>query len=64
MRNENVVPDSGSYNRISEAERTRMLAAFDELVSQVPPRPAGDADAELAEIRRARRHGGRRTRAE
>ncbi len=64
MPNKKVIPDSRTGDRLSEAERTRMLAALDELVSQVPPRPAGDADAELAEIRRVRRHGGRRTRAE
>lgn len=51
-------------DRLSEAERARMLAEFDKYLAQIPPRPAGAAAAEIAEIRRARRHGGRRTRVE
>jgi metal-responsive CopG/Arc/MetJ family transcriptional regulator len=46
--------------RLSEVERIRMLGVFDEVVAAIPERPAGDVDAELAEIRRARREGGRR----
>ena len=36
-----------------------MLASFDELVPQIPERPTGEVDAELEEIRAARRGGGR-----
>jgi predicted transcriptional regulator len=50
--------------RLSDDERTRMLAALDELLPRIPPRKQADVDAELAEIRRARRHGGRKHRAE
>ena len=45
--------------RLSEVERIRMLGVFDEVVTAIPERPAGDVDAELAEIRRARREGSR-----
>lgn len=48
--------------RLSERERTKMLRAFDEFVPKIPPRSASDVDQELAEIRNARRTGGRRTR--
>jgi predicted transcriptional regulator len=51
-------------DKLSDEERTRLLAAFDELVPRIPVRTQADVDAELAEIRRARRHGGRRHRAE
>lgn len=48
--------------RLSERERLRMLQAFDELVPKIPSRSGAAVDEELKEIRRARRHGGRRTR--
>jgi hypothetical protein len=47
--------------RLSERERLGMLRAFDELVPKIPARPASDVDHELAELRKARRAGGRRT---
>jgi hypothetical protein len=47
--------------RLSESERSRMLRAFDELLPKIPVRPRRDTQRELAEIRRARRSGGRRT---
>ena len=45
--------------RLSEAERLRLLAAFDEHVPRIPERPLIEVEAELAEIRRSRRTGGR-----
>lgn len=48
--------------RLSEAERRRLLRAFDELVPAIPTRPVSDVEEELAAIRRARRAGGRRER--
>ena len=45
--------------RLSEAERLRLLAAFDEHVRRIPQRPLAEVEAELEEIRRARRSGGR-----
>jgi hypothetical protein len=47
--------------RLTERERASMLRAFDELVPKIPIRSAVEADRELAEIRRSRRLGGRRT---
>jgi hypothetical protein len=47
--------------RLSERERIAMLRAFDELVPKIPARPAAAVDRELAELRKARRTGGRRT---
>ncbi|MEA2025670.1 MAG: ribbon-helix-helix protein, CopG family [Chloroflexota bacterium] len=45
--------------RLTEAERRRMLGVFDELVPAIPPRSEDEVDEELAELRRARRLGGR-----
>jgi len=44
---------------LSNAERLRLLAAFDQLLPKIPKRPKSDTQAELKELRRARRHGGR-----
>lgn len=52
---------SERVGRLSERERLRLLNAFDELVPKIPPRPAGEVDRELKEIRTARRGGGRKT---
>jgi predicted transcriptional regulator len=49
-------------DRLSESEKQRMLAILDEIAQRPPTRPQSEADAELKEIRRARRHGGRRHR--
>ena len=51
-------------DKLSEEERTRLLAALDAAMAKLTPRPRSEIDAELSEIRRARRHGGRRHRAE
>lgn len=48
-------------DRLSEAERLRMLQALDQLMPLVPPRSDEEVDRELKEIRAARRGGGRRT---
>jgi hypothetical protein len=48
--------------RLSDAEKRRLLHAFDELVPRIPARAAADLDRELAAIRQARRSGGRKTR--
>ncbi len=47
--------------KLSESERRRMLADFDRLVPRIPDRPEAEVKRELDEIRKARRHGGRRT---
>ncbi len=40
-------------------ERRRMLSAFDQLVTEIPPGGAEQVDAELAELRASRRRSGR-----
>lgn len=47
--------------RLSERERRAWLHDFDTLVPNIPEKPAAEVDAELREIRRARRRGGRRS---
>jgi hypothetical protein len=47
-------------DRLSEAERTRLLGVLEELRDTRPTRPAAEVDRELAAIRAARRAGGRR----
>jgi hypothetical protein len=49
---------------VSEAERLRRLRIIDEMMKRPPTRSQRDADREIAEIRRARRSGGRLHRAE
>lgn len=48
--------------RLSEEESERLLATFDEAVARLPDRPRSEVEAELEELRRARRAGGRRSR--
>lgn len=45
--------------RLTEAERRRLLGVFDEFVPAIPARHDSVVEAELAELRRARRLGGR-----
>jgi len=47
--------------RLSEKERSALLRTFDEVVPRIAPRPAAEVDREVAQIRQARRSGGRRT---
>jgi metal-responsive CopG/Arc/MetJ family transcriptional regulator len=47
--------------RLSEAERLRLLKILDEMASRPPTRPQAEVDREIAEIRAARRTGGRRS---
>ena len=46
--------------QLSEAERRRLLEIFDTMLPKIPSRPASATDAELREIRAARRRRGRR----
>ena len=48
--------------KLSESERSRMLAVLDKIAKRPQTRTQADMEAELAEIRRARRNGGRRHR--
>ncbi len=49
---------------LSEDERARMLATFDRVVPAIPGRPVEDVEAELEEVRQARRGGGRQSEGE
>jgi predicted DNA-binding protein len=46
--------------KLSEAERLRLLGVFDEVVAAIPKGAAADVDAELGELREARRTSSRR----
>lgn len=46
-------------DKLSDEERTRMLAVLARIRNGPPTRPQSEVDAELGEIRRARRRGGR-----
>lgn len=52
---------SDRIGKLSERERLRMLEIFDEVVPRIPSRPLDEVEAELKEIRSARRGGGRRS---
>ena len=48
-------------DRLSDEEREEMLKLFDAVTASIPQRPRVEVERELAEVRRARRSGGRRT---
>jgi len=48
-------------DRLTEPERLRMLAVFDEVIMRIPKRDQREVDQELKEIRRSRRSWGRRS---
>ena len=52
---------SDRIGNLGESERRDLLHAFDTLVPAIPQRPAAEVDAELRQVRRARRRGGRRS---
>ncbi len=56
---EAIVDYADRLGRLTEAERRRMLVVFDDRLGAIPRRSAAVVDAELAEVRRARRGGGR-----
>lgn len=47
--------------RLSEAERLRLIAVFDEVIARIPDRPDAAVERELKTLRDARRKGGHRT---
>ena len=49
-------------NRLTEEERKHMLKVFDRMIARIPGQRQAAADVEIAEIRAARKTGGRRTR--
>jgi metal-responsive CopG/Arc/MetJ family transcriptional regulator len=48
-------------DRLSDEERDRMLGVLKRMMARKPTRTDAEVDAEIAEIRAARRTGGRRT---
>jgi hypothetical protein len=46
--------------RLSENERVRLLATFDDLIPRIPKRSAHAVEKEITAIRTARKAGGRR----
>ena len=61
---EAIADYSGKETRMSDAERERKLAVIRSIMASPPTRPQAEVEKELAELRRARRHGGRLHRAE
>lgn len=59
---EAIVEYEKRADRLTEDERRRMVALMERVMARPPDRTSADVEAELREIRRARRHGGRRTR--
>ncbi len=57
---EAVADYAARSDRLSEAERLRMLDVLDKLRAARPRRQAREVDAELDDLRRTRRTGGRR----
>ena len=51
-------------DRLSDEERHRMLKVLDRMVARRPSRSQAEVDAEIAEVRAARKTGGRRSRVE
>jgi hypothetical protein len=47
--------------RLSEEERSAKLEAFDRLVSRIQDRPREEVEAEVRQVRAARRRGGRKS---
>jgi len=61
---EAVAEYHGRIDRFSESEIQKRPKIFDTMIALIPARPQREVDAELKEIRRARRSGGRLTRSE
>ena len=51
-------------DRLSDEERRQMIEVLDRMVARSAKRTQTEVDSEIAEIRAARRTGGRRTRVE
>ena len=50
-----------SAGKVTEEERVERVQVFREYLAKIPPRSQGEINAELHELRLARRSGGRRT---
>jgi hypothetical protein len=58
---EAIVAHAAHGDRLSEAERLRLLDALHRIAGQPPTRSARAVDEELTAVGRARRQGGRRS---
>jgi predicted transcriptional regulator len=56
---EAVAEYAAHVGRLSDGERRRMLEAIDGLMRRAPPRTRAAVDAEIRQVRRTRREGGR-----
>jgi hypothetical protein len=61
---EAVADYAARAGRLTDGEQRRMLGVLDAMMRRPPSRAAGEVDAELREIRTARRKTGRRSAAE
>jgi predicted transcriptional regulator len=61
---EAVAEYAARAGRLTESERRQMLAVVDRIMQSPPTRPSSAMARELRTVRLARRHGGRRRRAE
>jgi hypothetical protein len=61
---EAILEYEAKSDRVPEEERLRRLRIMEEIMAKPPTRSQREVDREIAEIRRARRHGGRLHRAE
>ncbi|MCU0252124.1 MAG: ribbon-helix-helix protein, CopG family [Vicinamibacterales bacterium] len=57
---EAIAEYAARVGRLSEDERAELLRAFDRLLPAMPSKAAAAVDAELRELRAARRRSGRR----
>ena len=60
---EAVAQYTGRPDRLTDEERREKLLIFDQMLARVPARSDREVEAELQELRRARRRGGRLHRA-
>ena len=56
---EAVAQYTGRPDHLTDEERREKLRIFDRMIAQVPARSDREVEAELQDIRRARRRGGR-----
>jgi hypothetical protein len=58
---EAIAEYAARVGKLSENERRRMLEVFDSVLPNIPQKSAKTVDREIADLRRARRTGGRRS---
>jgi predicted DNA-binding protein len=58
---EAVAEYASRAGRLSETERLRLLKTLDDIMARRPTRPQREVERELAALRQAREHSGRRS---